>query len=276
MIRSTAQPLVVKPTRGFVHFNLAELWAYRELLYFFVWRDVKVRYKQTFLGAAWALAQPLMTMVMFSVFLGRLARVPSDGVPYPLFVLSALIPWGYFAAAVGSGSNSLVGNQVLLSKVYFPRLLVPMAAVVTPLVDAGVAFGLVIVALAWAGVPVSASVLWLPVFMLLAVATALAASVWLSVLNVEYRDIRHLIPFLIQFWLFATPVVYPASLVPERWRALYALNPMSTVVEGFRWALLGTKMPSGNPLVSAGLALVVLFGGMLYFRRLESTFVDVI
>ena len=269
-------PFIVRPSRGRIRINFSELWAYRELVYFFVWRDVKVRYKQTVLGAAWAVAQPFMTMVVFSVFLGRLAKVPSDGLPYPLFVFAGLLPWTYFATAVGSGANSLVGSQILLSKVYFPRLLIPIASVLTPLVDFAVAFTILIGMMVWYGARLTPEVLWLPPLLLLAVTAALAVSLWLAVLNVEYRDVRHLVPFLIQFFFFATPVVYPASLVPEEWRALYGLNPMAGVVEGFRWALLGTPPPGVPLLISSVVVVAVLTGGLMYFRRLEGTFVDII
>jgi lipopolysaccharide transport system permease protein len=256
--------------------DFGELWAYRELLYFLVWRDAKVRYRQTVLGAAWALVQPAMTMVVFDVFFGRLAHMPSDGVAYRLFALTALVPWTYFATALGAGAQSLVGQQHLIGKVYFPRLLMPLAAVVTPLVDFAIAFGFLILMVAFHGVVPGAAVLWLPLYVALAVLTALTASVWTAALNVEYRDVRFVLPFAIQFWLFATPVAYPASLVPERWRMLYGLNPMATVVEGFRAALLGTPGPEHMVVPSVAVVIVMLVVGVKYFRRVEGTFADVI
>ncbi len=253
-----------------------ELWAYRELLYFLVWRDAKVRYRQTVLGAAWALVQPAMTMVVFDVFFGRLASMPSDGVSYRLFALTALVPWTYFATALGSGAQSLVGQQHLIAKVYFPRLLMPLAAVITPLIDFAIAFAFLILMLLAGGVALGPALLTLPFYVALAVLTALAASVWTAALNVAYRDVRFVLPFAIQFWLFATPVAYPASLVPERWRMLYGLNPMATVVEGFRAALLGTPGPGGMVVPSFLVVAVMLALGVMYFRRIEGTFADII
>jgi lipopolysaccharide transport system permease protein len=254
-----------------------DVWAYRELLYFLVWRDLKVRYKQTALGAAWALIQPFATMVVFSLFFGRLAGVPSDGVPYPVFSYAALVPWTYFATALAGGANALVGSQHLVSKVYFPRLLVPLSAVVTPVVDAVIALALLVVLMVWYGLAPAMSLLWLPAFALLALVAATAASLWLAALNVKYRDVRYVMPFLLQFWMFITPVAYPTSLVPEAWRGVYGLNPMVTVIEGFRWALVGTPAPSpAMGLASTASVLVLLWGGVRYFRRMESGFADVI
>lgn len=254
-----------------------DVWAFRELLYFLVWRDLKVRYKQTALGAAWALIQPFATMVVFSLFFGRLAGVPSDGVPYPVFSYAALVPWTYFATALAGGANALVGSQHLISKVYFPRLIVPLAAVVTPVVDAAIALALLAVLMAWFGVAPAWPLVWLPAFAVLAVLAATAASLWLAALNVKYRDVRYVMPFLLQFWMFVTPVAYPTSLVPEAWRGLYGLNPMVTVIEGFRWSLLGTPAPSWEmALASTVSVLVALWGGARYFRRMESGFADVI
>ena len=264
----------LQPGRAFQWRSFLDLWRYRELLFFLVWRDVKVRYKQTALGAAWAIIQPVMSMVVFTVFFGRFAKMPSDGVPYPLFSLCALVPWTYFAAALTAGSTSLLGQQHILSKVYFPRMLVPLAAVVSPLVDFAVAFGvLVLMMFAYRAAP-GAAVLWLPLLLVLAVATAVAASLWLSALTVKYRDIRYVIPFGVQMWLFITPVAYPASLVPERWRVLYGLNPMTGVIEGFRWALVGGPAPGVITLVSTLAVIVSLTGGLAYFRRVEGTLVD--
>jgi lipopolysaccharide transport system permease protein len=274
--RTTIPTTIIGGTRRRGRIDFSELWAYRELLYFLVWRDAKVRYRQTVLGAAWALVQPAMTMVVFDVFFGRLARMPSDGVPYRLFALTALVPWTYFATALGAGAQSLVGQQHLIGKVYFPRLLMPLAAVTTPLVDFAIAFLFLLAMAAWHGVVPGVAVIWLPLYILLAVATSLTASIWTAALNVEYRDVRFVLPFAIQFWLFATPVAYPASLVPERWRLLYGLNPMATVVEGFRAALLGTPGPGNMMLPSFAIVAIMLVIGVKYFRRVEGTFADVI
>jgi lipopolysaccharide transport system permease protein len=264
------------PSRGLRIPRLDEIWRHRELLYFLVSRDIKVRYKQTFLGAGWAIVQPLMAMVVFTIFFGKLAHMPSDGLPYPVFSLAALVPWTYFAAALGAGSVSLSSYQHVISKVYFPRLLIPLAAVVSPLVDFTIAFTILIALMLWYGIVPGAAVAWLPALILLAVATAAAASVWLAALNVRYRDVRFVVPFALQIWMFATPVAYPASLVPEKWRALYGLNPMAGVIEGFRWALIGGPAPGAMTLVSAVVVALVLAGGMIYFRSVEGTFADLI
>ena len=268
--------LIVITPEGSAH-SWREYWAYRELLAFTVWRDLRVRYRQTLLGAAWALIQPFTTMVVFSLFFGRLAGMPSDGAPYPIFSYAALVPWTYFATAVGQGAGALVGSQQLLSKVYFPRLLIPCGAVLVPLVDAGVALGLLAVLMAWYGIVPGPALVALPAFALLAVAAALAAAVWLAALNVQYRDVRFVVPFLVQFWLFVTPVAYPTSLVPEAWRPVYALNPMATVVDGFRWALLGTPAPTAGMVVASSAATVVALGlAARTFSRMERTFADVV
>jgi lipopolysaccharide transport system permease protein len=260
-----------------VPLRLRELWEYRELLYFLTWRDIKVRYKQTALGAAWAVIQPFFTMVVFSIFFGRLARVPSDGAPYPVFAYTALVPWTYFATALTQSANSLVDHARLITKVYFPRLLVPAAAVVAGLVDFAIAFLVLLGMLLYYGVPLTARILTIPLFLLLAAATALGVGLWLSALNVRYRDVRYTIPFLVQFWLFASPVAYPASLVPRQWRLLFGLNPMTGVVEGFRWALLGrADAPDRIVAVSALTVIAVLVGGVFYFRRVEKDFADVV
>jgi lipopolysaccharide transport system permease protein len=268
--------LIIQPTRGWLNLNFRELWEYRELLYFLVWRDIKVRYKQTALGAAWAILQPVMTMIVFSVFFGRLAKVPSDGVPYPVFAYTALLPWQLFAYSLSESANSLVGSQHLIKKVYFPRLVVPISSVLAGLVDFAIAFVVLLGLMAYYGIRPTAAIAALPLFVILAIATALSVGLWLSVLNVQFRDVRYTIPFLTQFWLFATPVAYPSSLVPEKWRPLFGLNPMAGVVEGFRWALLG-KATSPGPLlwVSIAAVVVLLIGGLAYFRRMESTFADV-
>jgi lipopolysaccharide transport system permease protein len=269
-------PTYIGRSKGAWAPRLAELWAYRELLYFMVWRDVKVRYRHAALGIAWAMLQPLLTMAVFTVIFGRLVGMPSDGRPYALFALAALAPWTYFVTAVTNGANALVGSEHLISKVYFPRLLIPSSAVVTPLVDLAVTLCLLAAALVWYGVVPGAAILWLPAFVLLGLVSALAAALWLSALNVQYRDVRFVLPFVMQMWMFATPVVYPVSKIPEAWRPLVALNPMATVVEGFRWALLGTAISPGMIVVSSAAALIALAGGLLFFRRMEGTFADVL
>ena len=266
----------IEPARGMVAVPVGELWAYRELLYFLIWRDVKVRYKQTVIGAAWAIVQPLMTMVVFSVIFGAFAQIPSDGVPYPVFAFAALLPWQLFANAMSNAGNSLVGSQNLITKVYFPRLLVPLAAVLGGMVDFGIAFVILLALMAGFGVAPTAAIVTLPLFVLLALATALAVGLWLSALNVQYRDVRYTIPFLTQLWMYATPVVYPSSIVPEPWRALLGLNPLAGVVEGFRWALLGTPPPGPLLWVSVVTVSIALVGGLVYFQRMESSFADLV
>jgi lipopolysaccharide transport system permease protein len=265
----------IEPSRGWVSLRLAELWEYRELAYFLIWRDIKVRYKQTVLGAAWAIIQPISTMVVFAVFFGHLAKMPSDGVPYPIFAYAALVPWTFFANALTQASNSLVGSANLIKKVYFPRLVVPLASALSGIVDFALAFGVLLIMMAGYSVGFSLRLLWVPLFGLLTMTTALGVALWLSALNVEYRDVRYVVPFLTQFWLFATPVAYPSSLLSEPWRTVYGLNPMAGVVEGFRWALLNTGSAPGPMLVVSSLVSVVLVvGGAYYFRRLERTFAD--
>ncbi|MGQ9569001.1 MAG: ABC transporter permease [Anaerolineae bacterium] len=266
----------IAPTRGWKVLDLRELWEYRELLYFLTWRDIRVRYKQTVLGAAWAIIQPFFTMVVFSLFFGRLAKVPSDGVPYPIFSYAALLPWNYFAGSLSGAGNSLVGSANLIRRVYFPRLVIPLSSVLAGLVDFAIAFLVLLGMMVYFGVRPTTGALLLPGFLLLALVTALGVGLWLSALNVKYRDVRYVIPFLTQFWMFATPVAYPSSLLGEPWRTLYGLNPMVGVVEGFRWALLGTQPPSTMVGVSALVAVVLLVSGAFYFRQVERTFADVI
>ena len=270
-----AEPVIIKPSSGWVALDLRALWNYRELLYFLAWRDIKVRYKQTALGIAWAIIQPLFLMMAFSLFFGRLAKVPSDGLPYPLFTLSALLPWQLFAYALGQSSNSLVANDRLISKVYFPRLIIPLSSVLSGVVDFLIGFAILLLLMVFYGV-LPGSGLWsAPLFLLLTVMTALAAGLWLSALNIKYRDVRYAIPFIIQFWFFVSPVAYPASLVPDSWRWLYALNPMVGVIDGFRWALLGqTQGPGLGIAMSIAVMTVSLAGGLYYFRRVEKTFAD--
>jgi len=269
--------LRIEPAHGWNSLALRELWQYRELLYFLTWRDIKVRYKQTLLGAAWAIIQPFFMMVVFSLFFGWLARVPSDGIPYPVFTFSALLPWQLFSHALTESSNSVVGNQNLITKVYFPRLVIPIAAVLGGVVDFVIAFVLLSVMMLYYGIVPGWAIVTLPGFILLALLTALGVGLWLSALNAQYRDVRYTIGFLVQIWLVATPVAYPSSLVPERWRGLYGLNPMAGVVEGFRWALLGKSEPPGLMLwVSIAVVVSLLVGGLYYFRRMEQEFADVV
>jgi lipopolysaccharide transport system permease protein len=270
--------LRIVPARGWISLGLKEFWQYRELLYFLVWRDIKVRYKQTALGAAWAIIQPVMAMLVFSLFFGRLAKMPSDGIPYPLFTFAALVPWTFFANGLSQSADSLVGSANLLKKVYFPRLAIPVAAVLSGVVDFVLAFVvLLLLMVGYYGVWPTAAIVWLPAFVLLAVVTALGVGLWLSALNVQFRDVRYVLPFLVQFWLFGTPIAYPSSLLSEPWRTVYGLNPMAGVVEGFRWALLGSGSPPGPMiLVSAVAALTLLVGGAYYFRRMEKNFADLV
>lgn len=272
------EPLyVIGASSGWSALDLRALWRYRELLYFLVWRDVKVRYKQTILGAGWAVLQPVLTMVVFSIFFGELADVPSDGVPYPVFTFAALLPWQLFAHALAQSGNSLVVNQELVTKVYFPRLLMPISAVVGGLVDFGISFVVLLGMMYFYGITPTVAVLTLPALVALACLTALAVGIWFSALNVKYRDVRYTITFLTQFWLFATPIAYPISIVPEKWRVVYALNPMVGVVEGFRWALLGkTEALDASMLVSILVVALLLVGGLIYFKRTERTLADVI
>jgi lipopolysaccharide transport system permease protein len=276
--QTSAVPIVlIKPSSGWAPLNLKDLWGYRELLYFLVWRDIKVRYKQTVLGIAWAIIQPLFTMIVFSIFFGWLAKVPSDGVPYPIFAYCALLPWQLFAYSLAESSNSLVANQNLITKVYFPRLVMPLSSTLAGLLDFVIASTVLLVMMLFYGIAPTSAVWALPLFVLLALVTALGVGMWLSALNVEYRDVRYTLPFLTQFWLFVTPIAYPSSLVPEVWRMLYGLNPMAGVVEGFRWVLLGSgKGPDSMLAVSALASLTLFVSGLYYFRRMERTFADTV
>jgi lipopolysaccharide transport system permease protein len=281
----TAEPtrLVIRPTRGLAALNLGDLWVYRELVYFMTWRNLKVRYKQTLLGAAWVILQPALQVVVFTLLFNRLAKLDSDGVPYPIFSFAALLPWNLFAYALTDGGRSLVYNRNMLTKVYFPRLIIPVASVLARLVDFGVAFVVLLGVMAvyhfsptgnydfkfsWA-------LLTLPLFLLLALVTALGVSLWLAALNVIYRDVEHLLPFLTQIWMFVSPVIYASRVISPKWQVLYALNPMVGVVDGFRWALVGTATAPGLMVwASAGVAVLVLVSGLFYFRRMERTFAD--
>jgi lipopolysaccharide transport system permease protein len=268
---------VIQPPRGLGSLDVAALWEYRELLYFLVWRDVKVRYKQTFIGASWAIFQPAMTMAIFTVVFGNFAKIPSDGMPYAVFAYTALLPWTYFSTALSRSGTGLVSNANLITKVYFPRLIVPLASVIAPAVDFLFAFLLLLGLMAWFGIVPTWGILVLPLFFLLAMITALAIGLWLAPLNARYRDVGHTIPFVTQFWMFASPVVYPVSMIPESWRLLYSLNPMVGVIEGFRWALLGKGDTDFSPmLVSVAVVLVLLVGGVIFFKRMERTLADVI
>jgi lipopolysaccharide transport system permease protein len=266
----------ISPARGWIPVRLDELWEYRELFYAFVGREVRVRYKQTVLGIAWAVIQPLLTMVVFSAFFGRLAGIDTEGVPYPVFVYCALLPWQLFAFSLAEASNSVVANQRLLTKVYFPKLLLPLASVAVGMVDFAVSFVVLAALMAYYGIAPGVGLISIPAWALLAVATASAVSLWLSSLNVRYRDVRYTLPFLTQLWLFATPVAYPSALVPEAWRGWYALNPMVGVVDGFRWALIGGAWPGTTVLGSTVVVTVLFVGGLFYFRRTERTFADVV
>jgi len=269
--------LRIEPSKGWVSLKLHELWRYRELCYFFVWRDIKVRYKQTILGAAWAIIQPFFTMVVFSLFFGRLAKIPSDSVPYPIFSYAALVPWMFFANGLNGAANSLVDSANLIKKVYFPRLAIPAAAVIAGLVDFTLAFLVLLGMMAYYGMTPTINVIWLPLFLVLGFITSLGTGLCLSALNVQFRDVRYTLPFLTQLWLFSTPIAYPSSLLSEPWRTMYGLNPMVGVVEGFRWALLGTASFRGPiVVVSSLIALGLLVGGAFYFRRMEKTFADVV
>jgi lipopolysaccharide transport system permease protein len=277
--RETPTPTcVIRPQRGLVSsLDAAALWEYRELLYFQVWRDVKVRYKQTVIGAGWAILQPAMSVALFTMVFGNLGKIPSDGLPYAVFVYTALLPWTYFSSALSRSGASLVGNANLITKVYFPRLLIPVASVIAPAVDFLFAFVVLLGLIAWFGIVPTWGVLALPLFFVLAMVTALAIGLWLAPLNARYRDVGHTIPFLTQFWMFASPVVYPVSMIPEPWRLVYSLNPMVGVIEGFRWALLGKENPYFlSMLVSIAVVLVLLAGGIFFFKRMERTLADVI
>jgi lipopolysaccharide transport system permease protein len=273
----TASLVRIAPRKGWFALDLGEAWNYRELLYFFVWRDIKVRYKQTFIGAAWAVLQPFLMMLVFSLFLGKLAKFNSQGLPYPIFFYCSLLPWTYFATALQNASSIVVDQQQVITKVYFPRIVLPFSAVVSPLVDFVIAFAMLVVMMAYYRIVPTVAILWLPGFLLLAILTALGAGLWLSALNALYRDVRYVVPFLVQFWLFASPVAYSSLIVPARWRWLYGLNPMTGVIEGFRWSLTGHGQPPGGLLAaSAAAVLFVVFSGLVYYHAMEGTIADVV
>jgi lipopolysaccharide transport system permease protein len=269
--------LRIEPTKGWISLKLKDLWEFRELLGIFVWRDLKVRYRQTVIGVLWAIIQPILTMVIFSIFFGQLAKVPSDEIPYPIFSYAALVPWTFFANTINQASNSLVNSADMIKKIYFPRLTLPISAMLAGFVDFFLAFIILLGMMLYYGFVPTINILWFPVFIILAIATSLGVSLWLSALNVQFRDVRYMIPFITQAWLFATPVAYPSSLLSEPWRTLYGLNPMVGVVEGFRWALLGTDTAPGPMIiVSFIVSFGILISGAYYFRRTERIFADVI
>ena len=271
-----AEPtILIQPRRHLFDLDLAAIWAYRELLYFLVWRDLKVRYKQTVIGAGWVVIQPLMTMAIFTVIFGNFAKIPSDGLPYPIFSYAALLPWNLFSSSLNRGGESVVNNANLVTKIYFPRLILPLSSVLSPMADFAIAFVILIGMMIWFGIAPTVGILMLPIFVILAICTALAMGLWLAALNVRYRDVRYTIPFLIQIWMFASPVAYPVSMVPEKWRWLYSLNPMAGVIEGFRWALLGNQSPDFSVMaISATVVMGLLAAGMVYFKQMERTFAD--
>lgn len=273
---SSLPVVVIRPSRGWIPINLRDLWIYRELMYFLTWREIKVRYKQTLLGAAWAIIQPFFMMVVFTLFFGKLAKVPSEGLPYPLFNYAALLPWTLFAEGITRSSTSLVQDAILVRKVYFPRLVMPLSGILSPLIDFAIAFTILIGMMFYYGYSPSVQILWLPLFIILVLITALGVGLWLSAINVKYRDVRYVIPFVIQLWLFASPVVYSSNLLPEKFQIVYGLNPMAGVIEGFRWALLGTKPPGSLIAISVIIVIVISISGAFYFRRSEKTFADVI
>jgi lipopolysaccharide transport system permease protein len=268
---------VIQASRGLFKIDLEGVWQYRELLFFLVWRDLKVRYKQAAIGVGWAIIQPLLTMVIFTIIFGTLAKIPSDGIPYPIFSYAALLPWNYFSQALTRSGMSLVGDSNLLRKVYFPRLIIPFATVITPLFDFVISFFILLIMMAWYGVTPTWGIIAMPIFLLCALMLALAISLWLAPLNVRFRDVGYVIPFMVQIWMYASPIVYPVSLVPEKWRFLYGLNPMAGVIEGFRWALLGSKSPNLLLVgISILLTILLMLGGVVFFKRMERTFADVI
>jgi len=268
--------LIIRPPRKWVPVDLHELWNYRELLTSFTMRDIKIRYKQTGLGFLWAIIQPLFMMVIFTIIFGSFAKIPSDGIPYPLFSFAALLPWMLFSEGLTRSTMSMVANANIMTKVYFPRLIMPISGILSPLVDFAVSISILVLMMAYYGFVPTINVVFLPLFILLALATSLGIGLWLSALNVKYRDFQYTVPFIIQLWMYASPVVYPASMIPEAIRPLYGLNPMAGVIEGFRWALLGTEIPGSMIFVSVGVVVVLLVSGMFYFRRMEQYYADIV
>jgi len=278
LVKHEPTTIYIKPSRGLAALNLRDLWVYRELVYFMIWRDIKVRYKQTLLGALWAVIQPIMTMVVFNFLFGKVAKVPTDGIPYPIFSFTALLPWGLFTTALNTASRSLTANHNMITKIYFPRLILPISSVLSGLVDFAIAFVILIGLMIYYNVSPNLNALWtLPLFILLSIVTALGVALWLSAINVKYRDVNYALPFITQFWLFITPVAYSASVISDKWQLLYSANPMAGVVNGFRWALLGSGTgPDAALWVSIGISLLVLISGLFYFRGMERTFADTI
>ena len=279
VVKHEPTTIYIKPSTGIAALNLRDLWMYRELVYFMVWREVKVRYKQTMLGAAWAIIQPVMNMIVFSVLFGGIAKLPTDGnIPYPIFTYTALLPWGLFVSALNQASRSLTANQNMVTKIYFPRLVLPLASILSGLVDFVIAFVILIGMMFYYKVTPSIDVIWaLPAFLLLAIVTALGVALWLSAINVQYRDVNYALPFLTQFWFFITPVAYSSNLISDKWQLIYSLNPMAGVVNGFRWALLGVgNGPDTGLWISVGVSIVFLISGLFYFRNMEKTFADTI
>jgi lipopolysaccharide transport system permease protein len=269
--------IILKPSGGWASLKLHELWKYRELLYFLIWRDVKVRYTQAVLGVGWALIQPLMTMMIFSVIFGHLAKLPSEGIPYPIFSYAALLPWQLFSSALTRTSSSLIGNAHLLTKVYFPRLIIPFSAIGAGLVDFGISFVVLLGLMFYYAIVPTWTILWLPLLVVFVLLTGLGVGLWLSALNVQYRDVQHMIPFLVQVWMFASPVAYSAELIPKGiWRVLYGLNPMAGVIQGFRWALLNGDPPGELMLLSVVIVMILLVTGLFFFKRMERTFADIV
>lgn len=277
LVKNEPTTIYIKPSTGLTALNLRDLWIYRELVFFMIWRDIKVRYKQTLLGAAWAVIQPVLTMLIFNFVFGTVAKVPTEGIPYPIFSYAALLPWGLFSAALNNASRSLTTNQNMVSKIYFPRLVLPLASVLGGLVDFAIAFLILVVLMIYYKITPTTAIWTLPFFLILTVVTALGVALWLSAINVQYRDVNYVLPFLTQFWLFLTPVAYSANVISAKWQVVYSLNPMAGVVNGFRWALLGTNTgPNMNMVVSICISLVVLISGLFYFRSMERTFADTI
>lgn len=268
--------ILIKPLRGWIPINLHELWTYREILYFLVWREIKLRYKQTILGVTWAIIQPFFMMVLFTLFFGKFVDIPSEGIPYPLFSYAALLPWMLFSEGIIRSVNSLTQDANLIKKIYFPRLIMPLSGSISPLVDFVFSFAVFIGLMFYFRFSLTLRIFWLPVFLILALITSLAVGLWLSAINVQYRDVRYVTPFLIQFWFFSSPVVYSSISLPKSWQLLYGLNPMVSVIEGFRWVLLGTKPPTSLMIVSVTIVLIILISGAFYFRRMEKTFADVV
>ncbi len=278
IVKHEPTTIYIKPSKGLAALNLRDLWVYRELVFFMVWRDVKVRYKQTMFGMAWAVIQPVMTMLVFTFLFGKVAKLPTDGIPYPIFSYTALLPWGLFVNALNNGSRSLVTHNNMVTKIYFPRLILPMASVFAGVVDFAIAFVILVFLMFYYQVTPAWQLLWtLPLFLLLALITALGVALWLSAINVKYRDVNQALPFLTQFWLFATPVAYSSSVISQKWQLVYSLNPMAGVVNGFRWALLGSgNGPDAALWVSVAISIIVLVSGLFYFRSTERTFADTI